>query len=289
MTEIIRTAEKGEESALRALWRDIFEDEEEVIDYFFKSQYKQENTAVALCGGRPVSMGFILPTGLLKIPEAESVPCAMIYGLATDKAHRGRGYAGNVARKLMEIARAGGYSHVVLHPANDGLFGYYENVLDFKSIFFAEETEYTINAADALPGNIETAVQTLEGYCAARERMLENTAHIAFNSQLIEMQAFLCAQCGGGLYSFYDGGELTGCAIVEISDGAVHVKELLAAPEMQRQICGEIAARHRVKSVLIRRPVSPDSAQSDIKPFGMIHGAALDTKACSAWYGPAFD
>ena len=287
MTNILRTAGKEHEPSLRALWRDIFEDSDEIIDYFFKSCFKHESTAIALHGERPVSMGFLLRAGFLKIPGEEDKSCAMIYGLATDEGHRNRGYAGGVARELIKIAHESGYSHVVLHPANDGLFWYYEKALGFRSLFYAEESALVPDPA----ADIVISVETPAGYGAAREKMLAGTAHIEVSPELIRLQEYLCGISGGGLYSFYSGGEYLGCAITEISEDTAHIKELLADDAAKIRIAGAIAARHGVKSVVIRRPVSDNSAPGDIKPFGMIRDTGNIPEAWPrfAWYGPAFD
>ena len=290
MEDIISAAKKEHESALRALWRDIFEDSEEVIDYFFKNHFTPENTAVALRDGVPVSMGFLLPTGFLNMPDSENLPCAMIYGVATNVNSRGRGCAEGVTRELVRIAEESGYSAVVLHPADDGLFGYYENASGFESFFYAEESMLT---PDTTPHNIEIIAVSPENYCETREKTLRGTAHIALTPELMKLQEFFSKLYGGGLYAFYSGGEQVGCAIVEISDGSAHAKELLVTEDATASAVGAIASLCDVKSVLIRRPISQNNVRGNIRRFGMIHRS--DNLRASAelphfaWYGPAFD
>ena len=81
--------------ALKALWQTVFGDTPGFIHRFFDRWYAPALTAVVKTGGAVAAMAYVLPTGRYLTP-ASAIPAAMIYAVACDPRHRGRGFGFNV-------------------------------------------------------------------------------------------------------------------------------------------------------------------------------------------------
>jgi ribosomal protein S18 acetylase RimI-like enzyme len=320
---ISRLARNEDIPQLKALWKTVFCDGDEDIGYFFSTWFSPDLTAVVDVGGNPVSAAYILPVGELVLPYRHSgrpvgrYPAAMLYAIATLPEWRGRGYGETVTRTARAQAVKKGYPAVVLKPADEGLFKYYEKRTDFRCFFEAVEAEYT---ADDLPvreyrnsgfGMSETPAEHLGGgltmvpvsayeYRRIRRNLLGNYAYIDLKERALEYQQYLCRKAGGGLFKLLmnggntgRAGETAGCAVVEPEEnGVVHMKELLLSPGSR--VPDAVSAAARLKKAgryLVRTP--PHDGQKRSRCFAMM----APVESCSnvpyvysvKWYGPAFD
>lgn len=131
MEEIIRTAREADAESLKALWDECFpEDKMFFRDFFFKNIFKPENTLVCSLGGEAVSMAHILPYDF-KTPGGELF-AKYVYGIATTKKCRGRGFAG----KLLSRAESG-CDFAALIPQSESLFGFYGR-RGYSEVFFSQ-------------------------------------------------------------------------------------------------------------------------------------------------------
>lgn len=106
-------------TAARALYMEAFEGEDAAfVDALFAKGFPQHLIAMG-DGGKLVSMLFALPYPIQT--EQGVIDARYLYGVATAKAYRGRGYA---KRLLAEAASRG--TPVFLRPMSPSLFKFYE-------------------------------------------------------------------------------------------------------------------------------------------------------------------
>jgi len=203
---------------LKRLWRDVFGDGDEVIDTYFEYFYSPELAVFEKCGTAVAAACHIMPLGLLVLPGGEAEPCAALYAIAADPARRGEGFGARVTETAVRRAHDMGYSSVVLHPAQESLFGFYEKHGGFRTAFYAQERSICGNGA-AVPARRVSPAE----YNELRETQLKTRLHIRYDVRCMEFQKRLCALSGGGLFALPDGG----CMIVESERGNVRVSELL--------------------------------------------------------------
>lgn len=133
---------------LKEIWKECFGDEDSYINFFFLHQLESysvkseeiymeskkvyENQLVYMDDDFPVSMLTMIP-GLLAMPEGNK-KIYYIYGVATKKVYRGRGYAAALLEQAFDIAQKD-QAALVLVPASESLYTYYQR-LGFKTAFY---------------------------------------------------------------------------------------------------------------------------------------------------------
>lgn len=133
---MIRNATKDMLPQLIELWGECFGDSEEYSSFFFQNKMIGtdvfQNQYVYMTDEHIVSMLSVLPAVIIE--EKEERLFWYVYGVATKKEYRKKGYAGrllnHILAKAMEEDAAVG-----LVPANDALFGYYKK-FGFETYFY---------------------------------------------------------------------------------------------------------------------------------------------------------
>ncbi|NLT15254.1 MAG: GNAT family N-acetyltransferase [Clostridiales bacterium] len=311
--KIVRLARGEDVPQLRALWKTVFGDGDEEIGHFFSTWFSTDLTVVIDIGGNPVSAAYILPVGELVLPclhidgrpgrqcteqdsAARCYPVAMLYAIATLPEWRGRGYGEAVTRMACAQAAKKGYPAVVLKPADEGLFAFYEKRTDFRSFFEACEAEYSTADLPARDGHLTMAPVSAAEYRRIRQSLLRSCAYIDMEERALTYQQYLCKKAGGGLYKLLrngGNGGCTGCAVIEPGEnGAVHMKELLLSPGSRVPDAVSAAVR-LVKADRYYVRTLPSEGGKQNRRFAML----APVESCpnvsyvysAKWYGPAFD
>lgn len=307
MKGILRKAKASDLDALYSIWSVSFDSLGAAI--FFDSFFNYELSHVVECENEVVAMGYLLPVGELIISSGSSIPCAMIYAVATLSEYRSHGFGSAISKELINTARKSGYPAVVLCPANDKLFDFYSNNTEMKEWFYA--TEYTFKAPSTGHKHSQFKKISATDYMILRERFLTSIAHIKLNLRAIEYQSKLCSILGGGIYQVETSLGMA-CAVVERqSDDLIHIKELIFSDNMQnsnshqnqlQNIASDFLLEFPAKECKIRTPAMNEtdnisSANVTNKSTGKFAMLALphdlqketNNKTTSPWYGLAFD
>lgn len=107
---------------LRALWKEAFSDDNGYFDFFSALCFSPRHTLVLKEKGEILSALYILDC------EYKNRKIGYIYAVATDEAHRGRGFASRLLKFSDGYLKAHGYSAAILRPASEKLFDYYKNL-----------------------------------------------------------------------------------------------------------------------------------------------------------------
>ncbi len=159
----------------KKLWHDVFGDDYAVIDTFFDTFYSPELCAAEYVDGKLCAAAYVLPVGEL-VTEKMREKCAHIYAVAVYPAYRGRGFGVTVTNKAVQLAKKAGFTAIVLHPADEGLYEFYEKHCGFKTAFYTDKREHD---ADGLQ-----EVSTHD-YRIRREELLAARDHIALNERAL--------------------------------------------------------------------------------------------------------
>lgn len=196
---------------LKQLWHTVFGDDFSIIDAYFDMFYSPELTAVEYSNGMLAAAAYVLPAGEL-INGKTREKCAHIYAVAVYPEFRGLGLGVSVTNKAVALAKNAGFTAIVLHPASESLFGYYEKHCGFSPCFAAQVSD------SALPVSAAIAETDVETYRTYREKYLKHIPHIMLSHDFLTF----FQKCGGKLYAFEGG-----CAAVEDYDGVSHIREKL--------------------------------------------------------------
>ena len=108
------------EAECRALWIEVFGDEREEVDRFLIDIHREDNLLMHSENGRVVAMLNIVAI------DTDYGPTAYLYAIATAPDFRGKGYAGALISKAIELSRAREYKAVMLIPSESSLVEYYK-------------------------------------------------------------------------------------------------------------------------------------------------------------------
>ena len=157
MTIEHRRPHPGEEGALRALFTEAFGDED-FTDLFFARGYSRERCLAAYEGALLGALHWFDCT-------LDGKKAAYVYGFAAFRHCRGRGIGSALIRAAVETLQGEGYERILLVPAEESLFGYYER-FGFRAVSTIREME--IGAGEAL----SIRQLTVSEYAAARRKLL---------------------------------------------------------------------------------------------------------------------
>lgn len=145
---MIRLAEKKDIPELKALWRDVFQEEEAYLDAFFIKIFKGENALLYEEDGRIAAALHMVPYSM--VVDGVEHPLLYLYAIGTLPEYRGKGYAGDITREALRVAEDRGYSAAFLVPAEESLFLWYER-MGFETVFYKTMIHLELNDFLSLP------------------------------------------------------------------------------------------------------------------------------------------
>jgi len=303
---VLRSPSAGEKPLLYSIWDTVFGSVGK--DSFFDCFYNDDLCVLAEFEGTAASVGYLVPTGEI-LHGSISVPCAMIYSVATLHMYRGMGIGTAVVRELIRVANKLGFPAVVLCPMNDELFGFYSKRTGMRDFFYIGERiadcgqgcepacvdpaglKYLKEPKDLKEPKEPKDLKELNEvsaneYLRLRENLLAGSVHIKQDIKILEYQIMLCNELGGGLFRFGDS-----CAAVELQEnGGVWIKELLSSGPDADDFVSAIAAMFPAHEYTVRFP----SNLNEGRRFGMLDlqddvFGDLSNITPAPWYGMAFD
>ena len=161
MTIELRHPRPGEEIELRELFTEAFGDEDFTALFFAKGY--SPSRCLGAFGGELLAALHWFDCTLM------GEKAAYVYGIAAFQTQRGRGIGSELIRGALEKLQELGYRQILLVPAGESLFGYYER-FGFRTASTIREVE--IGAGEALP----IRRLTVSEYAAARRELLPERA-----------------------------------------------------------------------------------------------------------------
>lgn len=157
MTIKLRPPTAPEEPRLRALFTEAFSDAA-FTDLFFCTAYAPERCLAAFDDDLLAALHWF-------DCSLEGRRAAYVYGIAAFRDRQGRGIGSKLIRGALEHLKGQGYEAVLLVPAGESLFGYYER-LGFRAVSTIREV--SVAAGTPLP----VRRLTVPEYAEARRRLL---------------------------------------------------------------------------------------------------------------------
>lgn len=157
MTIEFRPPRMEEDGQLRELFTEAFTDPW-FTELFFSRGYSPERCFVAAENGILAAMHWF-------DCDLKGKKAAYVYGIATFEAQRGKGIGSRLIRVGLEYLKTQGYEAVLLVPAEESLFGYYER-FGFSAV--SSIREETVTAGAPLP----IRKLTISEYAELRRKLL---------------------------------------------------------------------------------------------------------------------
>ncbi|HHX59941.1 MAG TPA: GNAT family N-acetyltransferase [Epulopiscium sp.] len=269
----IRLAKKGEEIYQKSLWKACFGDEQAYIDFYFLNKYKAEETAVLLYKGEIVAMTTMIP-GKLVTAGGQVLELAMLYAVATDPKHQGKGFSTQIMDFCNKHLIEKGVGLSILVPAEASLFDFYSK-RGYKEAFYVREVTLTYDQIAAFKTNINQEVSMIpieaSDYNNRRRTLLAATPYVDYNNEELDYQKKLSKEFGADLYCI-NIGDIKGCAIVEwIDQNKIFIKEILMPDHLIKEGLKKIAQLLPAKDYMVRLPTDlGGNLGGIIRPFGMM-------------------
>ena len=157
---------------LKELWKEAFGDTDDFIDLFFSLAFSPEHS---LC----VYEGSSLAAGLYWFDAyLANEKVAYIYGVATKKTHRSKGFSTALLKEAHRQLKNSGYSAAILVPADAGLFGFYGR-LGYRECCFIDLEKHTAKASRSVFEKISA-----EEYLTLRNSYLPQNSILFVNERL---------------------------------------------------------------------------------------------------------
>ncbi len=135
--------------SLKKLWLEVFGDEEEYIDLFFKKAYFHCDTFAEAVDSEIVSALYLLGADI-KLQD-RIYKGRYLYAAATLERCRSKGFMAKLINEAISFAEKENLDFIALVPANDGLYSYYER-------FAFKEAMYKYKA------HIDSETSTMRAY-----------------------------------------------------------------------------------------------------------------------------
>ena len=275
--------------AQRELWRLAFGDPEAYIDNFYHTYYRPERVLVLEEEGVVRSMTAWFDTTFV-VPGRGAYRAAYLYAVATHPDCRGKGLAGKLLAGADEYFRSLSIPAVTTVPAEPSLHNFF-GANGFRECFRLSEGKLSPEELPTPSGEPVLRPLSPGEYGALRERLLADTAHIAYPEDALAYQAGCCRLSGGGLF----GGETPEGPVCLCAEGAgnglVIVKEYLGAPAAGRLALRDLSRVAPAERWLVREPLSEASGG---RKFAMLKWLDPELDAnwdwdSTAYLGLAFD
>ena len=237
---------------LQQLWQEAFGDECAFLEHFYTHGFAPDRCRCITLDGQIAAMLYWFDCSY------QGKPLAYLYGIATAKAHRGKGFCRTLLENTHAHLKYLGYAGAILVPAEAELFAMYEKM---GYALCSSVAEFTCRAGDT-PVSLRSV--DAEEYGRLRREFLPENGVLQEGENLTFFHSFA---------QFYAGGDF----VAAVSrDEKCFIPELLgnshAAP-------GILAALHK-KEGQFRIPGTE-------KPFAMYH--TLSNLPAPEYFGLAFD
>lgn len=258
------SAEKSDYPELKALWKTVFGDSDDVLDAFFENTVKTENIYAFRKDGKIVSAFYLIDASLIE--NNKTFSGKYLYAAATLPEYRKQGIMSEMIKYAADILRIKGTDILFLYPADEKLYSYYEK-LGFVSQF--RERFYKINKTEIEKYKGNRYFNTALSY----ERMRDNipsASFVKFDTDYLDFARFCAVRYGFEICAVFDD-EDNVFVIGNKKDGHVIIDEAVSADGNYAHILSVIADVD-CEDVVLKTPVCIEITgfDSEIKNSGMM-------------------
>lgn len=261
----IRYSNQTDIPQIKNLMNSVFGDEESFLIRFFNLFY-QDNVLIAEANNCIVSMAFLLPNNIMI--QGQLFPITYLYACATHVEYRGKGLMSRIISKAYEDVCKKGELGLILLPANESLYHYYEN-LGFKNSFFFDEILFSQeeNIAPNVNSSFKIEKITAETYYQLRNITLTTELSIFNPLQYFLFMEMTPEENEQGFYLIYSQNEPIAICYLSKVNTILRVKELLPSDIDLPQLYSFLSHIFAVKQIVINIPgTTKKSAQIKLNP-----------------------
>ncbi len=245
---MIRFARKSDFADVSALWRNVFGDEEKIINKFLSVHYSADNTVVFEDAGDIKAMFFLL--GGEAVIEGNRYPSRYLYAACTAPEYRGRGIMADMIDFARKASAESGYDFICLLPAEESLYGYYER-FGFKALYGVRRFNYVADDSSIISQDNQS-VDLHE----MRENSLSNINRFAWSKKSVEFAEYFNKYYGGNCLK-----TCKGYALYNKNEDSLTVKEIACRSEDEEILLNSLAGIYGKKEMKVIFPCNDESAE----------------------------
>lgn len=251
----LRRSRRGDEQALRAIWKICFADTDEYINSFFGKLYGHGRAVVAEAENKAevCSAMYVLEPGA----SSSLGKCGYLYALGTLPEYRGYGIGAAVSGSAAELTFDLGFDICITCPAEPGLFDFYRK-LGFST--FSKISRQTYSGESSCSFDEKMSPISVYEYNKLREKLLPEDA-LRYNSEYMQFLSETLKQGGGGLFASDSGRYIA--AVERGSDYTINIKEFLGNREYLEGVTAHLMRRFGANNALVTLPAGDDFPASD--------------------------
>lgn len=221
---MIRFFEEKDRKTVILIWQDAFGDNEKYISEFLDI-FGKYMLVLEKCG-KIVSMLMLFPVTI------NGEKGRYIYAVATDKAFRNQGFAGELVEYAKNFIKEENEKFLVLLPQNSGLFGFYKK-FGFCELKCAKKIDKAISFHEK--NDILTEEITPCEYFKLREDYFSDRKYVKWD---IDMLGFFAKMYNGKYLKLSKNGKTIACAFCHIRGDKIVISELLTRGNVLDNIGG---------------------------------------------------
>ncbi len=246
------------EQAIRALWQEVFHDDERFVELLFAHLYRDENAIGIEQDGQWIAALQMLPYRFLWSNSLLDV--AYISGAATRPQYRNQGYMSQLLTRAFDEMKARHIPLSVLVPAEPWLYDFYA-ARGYAPLFFREERCYDSAHRFEAKGYHWATFTREELFAFFEEQMLSRPLCMQHSRADFEVVCGDVELEGGAVFSLADeAGCLVALSFSVCRDNEVLVKELLATTaEAEVAMLRAVQTRFPGKSICRYLPATEQS------------------------------
>lgn len=196
--------------SLRKLWHDVFGDEYEYIDLFFKKAYFQSECFAEVSDNKVISALYLLSAKIRC--DGQVFNGRYLYAASTLPQFRGKGIMSELLEQANKFAQEKKLDFIALVPASDSLYNYYSKFGYYKAMY-----KYKISSLSEICNcNLSHEIESANEFHKMRSSSTDN---MLFYDEVISEYAFDCLKFSGkNIYrlsdkSYYIEGEELFCSL----------------------------------------------------------------------------
>lgn len=284
---MIKNADRTLLPQLNKLWNVCFGDEIAYSSFFFSHKMLGhevfENQFVYMQDGKAVSMLSVLSATIRT--DQGVMPFWYIYGVATDPEYQKRGFAGELIRHVLSLAKEKNIA-VGLVPASDSLFEYYQK-FGFEIFFYKCKQCFAVeHNIDTKPAkNLKIEPVSPAQYNALRNKTFHNAGCVQWDDKAAAYALMENSNLGGMAYRLSFDKQVY-IILFYAYEGELFVRETNLPEELLKEACTILAKKYNCTKV--RMTTAPMGQHTpEMLKHGMIynyHGFAQN-----AYLGLALD
>lgn len=245
---MIRFARKSDFADVSALWRNVFGDEEEIINKFLSVHFEADNTVVYEDSGDIKAMFFLLSGE--SVIEGKRYPSRYLYAACTAPEYRGRGIMSDMIDFARNASAESGYDYICLLPAEESLYGYYER-FGFKALYGVRRTNYFPDV-----NNVISQYNSSADLYALRENNLKNINRFAWCKKSVDFAEYFNKYYGGDCFK-----TCKGYALYGKNDEILAVKEIACQNKDEEILLNSLAEINDKKEMQVLLPCNDEAAE----------------------------